>query len=266
MNNKNKKIGVLDSGVGGLTLVKEMEKILPNEDIIYLGDNKNCPYGNKSTDYIVSLVHKMIDFFEHNDVKLIAVACNTISVLDTFFKDKYNIPIIGTIRSTVNYILKEDIKKVGILGTDVTIKTNYYKKLLQDKNKKITIVNEANINLATFLDAGQFDSDNIKDNIQTHMSNLLKENSLKNVVLACTHYPIIYDLFKSLYKDINFINPVLYQAFEIKDYLTKNELINDSEKNGSIKIYTTGDGGNYSKVISRLSIKKEFELNKFLII
>ena len=102
-----KKIGVLDSGIGGLTTVKSLQDLLPGEDIIYFGDNKNVPYGNKSKDEILALTLKMIDFFKENDVKIVAIACNTISTLIDSYKDRYDFPIVDIISPTADYVVEK---------------------------------------------------------------------------------------------------------------------------------------------------------------
>ena len=139
----DRKIGIIDSGVGGLTVVKEFRRLLAEENIIYLGDNKNVPYGNKTEEEIYILTKKMIDFLIEKDVKLIAVACNTISsILDKYFLDS-KVPIVSIIKPVTDYVDRKKLKSVGVMATKFTIESEIYEELLNQKNKDIIVVSNS---------------------------------------------------------------------------------------------------------------------------
>lgn len=252
--NDNRNIGIIDSGVGGLTVAKEFENLLPQENILYLGDNKNVPYGNKTEEDIYLLTNKMINFLLERDVKLIAVACNTISsILDKYFLD-IEVPIISIISPTTDYVIKEKLNKVGIMATSFTINSGTYQKYLKEKDKKLLIVSEASSNLAQIIDRGDYTENEIMDEIKEHMDNILEKEDISDIILGCTHYPIVLDKFKELAPNINFINPAYEQTKYIENIMEEMNIKN-KEKESLFDIYTTGDKEIYLKLIDRLSIK-----------
>ena len=256
----NRPIGVLDSGVGGLTVAKELRKELPNENIIYFGDNANVPYGNKSEKEIYNLTKKMIDFLASKNVKMIAIACNTISsILDKYFID-YKIPIISIIKPAVDYAVDNDLNKVGVLATNFTIESGAYEKLLKKKNKSIEVVPESCPTLATLVDSGDYTKEEMEKTIDIHMSNILENNNLKDIILGCTHYPIVLDKFKKRGPEINFINPAYEQTIYIKNLLDRKDLTGDSWES-RLEIYTTGDAGTYINMIELLDVATPYNIN-----
>lgn len=246
-----RKIGVIDSGIGGLTVVKELQKLLPNEELIYFGDNKNVPYGNKSEEEIRYLTGNILEFMEKREVKVVALACNTIS---TVFNEvnQFSFPIIDIVTPTTHDLKNMDVDNLGIIGTEATIKSNMYQDLL--KNGKYKITTEPSKDLASIIDRGMFDSQEIRETIKSHMDNINKIGDIYNLVLACTHYPIVDDIFKEFYPQINYINPGFKQAEAIKEYLSKNNLLNP-QGNGHIEIITSGDIEIYEKVVEKLGIR-----------
>lgn len=262
----NRRIGVLDSGIGGLTVVKELQKQLPGEDIVYFGDNKNCPYGNRSEEDILALTMNMLEFMRQNDVKAVAIACNTISTLIDSYKDKFDFSIIDIIKPTVDHIVNMNTYSVAIIGTEFTIKTGAYEKLLLEKNPNISVINEGSKLLAGLVDAGKFDSSETRKVIKTHIDNLMGKGDAHNLVLACTHFPIVEDVFLDISPQLNIINPAFQQSKAIREYLHKNNLLNNKEE-GELTIYTSGDTKVYLNVIERLNLKniksiKTYDLNK----
>lgn len=247
----HRKIGVIDSGIGGLTVVKALQKLLPNEELIYFGDNKNCPYGNRREDEIKYLTKDILKYLENKDVKVVAIACNTIStILDD--EDEWNFPIIDIVTPTVRHIKKMGVDNLGIIGTEATIKSNVYQRLL--KNDEYEIIAESSKNLASLIDRGLFDSQDIRDTIRGHMENIFKRQDIYNLVLACTHYPIAEDIFYEIYPQINYINPGFQQAKAIKTYLIENKLLNPNGK-GSLEINTSGDIAIYERLVKKLNLK-----------
>jgi glutamate racemase len=256
----SKSIGVLDSGIGGLTVVSALQKQLPGEDIVYFGDNKNCPYGNRSAEEILSLTMDMLDFMKSKDVKIVAIACNTISTLIDSYKDKYDFPIIDIISPTVDHIIKMDTYNVGIIGTEFTIKTGTYQKMLLEKNPDIRIIGEGSKSLAGLVDAGKFDDPETREVIQTHINNMMEKGDIYNLVLACTHYPIVEDVFLDIAPELKLINPAFQQAKAIREHLYQNNLLSNKEV-GTLEIYSSGDTNVYTKVIEKLNLKNIKSIN-----
>lgn len=250
----NRPIGVIDSGVGGLTVAKKLMEILPKENIVYFGDNKNVPYGNKSEAEIYKLTKKMMDFLIEKDVKLVAVACNTISsIVDKYFKD-YDLPIINIISPAVDYLIEEGIKEIGVLATTFTIESGLYQKLLREKDENIIVITEGSPKLAAAIDSGEYTRDEIRDLVDLHIDNILKKRKVENIVLGCTHFAIVLDEFKKRNPEVNFINPAIQEVEHI-DKLVEENSIRGNEKKSSFNIYTTGSRKTYEKMVDTLGIK-----------
>jgi glutamate racemase len=187
------KIGIFDSGVGGLTVLKEMITLHPNVHYIYYGDTKNLPYGEKSKEELKILSDKIIKFLIFKNVDLIIIACGTISsnIYDEI-KQKYSVKIMDVINPTVDYIKNNNLTDVGILGTNMTINSKVFEKKL--KNVK-------SVACPKFVPAIE-SGNSVKEACLEYISKL---GNVKNIVLGCTHYPIILNELRK-YTDANFIN------------------------------------------------------------
>lgn len=253
----NKKIGVLDSGVGALTVARELQKKLPHEDIIYFGDNGNVPYGNKEEEEIHRLTKRMVDFLIEEDVKLIAIACNTISTLvDKYFSD-YPVPIISIIDPVAKCVADKGLDEVGVLATNFTINSGEYDKKINATSKKpVKIVSEGSATLAALVDSGDYSREEAKEIIKGHLDNMRsKSDILKYVILGCTHYPILEDIFEEVAPDLEFINPAEEQVKYIGELLEK-ENCKKEEGCGEFDLYTTGKRETYDKMIEMLEMHK----------
>ena len=259
MITKNSPIGVLDSGVGGLTTVKELQLLLPKENIIYFGDNKNVPYGNKSQEEIIKLTRRMIEFLITQNVKVIAIACNTISTIIDFISADYDVKIIKVIDPVVDNI-KNTLKKekVGLIATNFTVNSGYYDKMLGDTK----VYGKGSAELAAIVDSGNIDRSEVKEIVKTHIDNILERESVDTVILGCTHYPIVKDIFEECYPGINFINPAFQHAYAIKDYLEEKGWIKE-EENKTFKVYTTGDMDKYNIIMDMLQLELPEEITQY---
>jgi len=187
------KIGIFDSGIGGLTVLKEMIKFHPNAHYIYYGDTKNLPYGEKSKEELLLLTNNIINFFIKKEVDLIIIACGTISSnVYEEIKDKYKVKIIDVINPTISYIKENNLKNVGVLGTYMTVKSKIFEKNIEDVKA---------IACPKFVPAIESNS-NVDEAVIEYLEQL---KECENIVLGCTHYPLIKDVLKK-YKNVNYIN------------------------------------------------------------
>lgn len=257
----NRKIGIIDSGVGGLTVAKEFQLLLPGESIIYLGDNANVPYGNRTKLEIYELTKKMVDFLIEKDIKLIAVACNTISsILDDYFLD-LDIPIISIIRPVTEHVDERDIKSIGVIATEFTINSGIYEKYLLEENKDINIFTEGSHSLAGIIDRGDYTDREVDKVVAAHMDNILKKGKLEDIILGCTHYPIVLDEFQAKAPEINFINPAYEQTMYIKELLEKENKSSD-KKPSTFQLFTTGKKETYFKMMDILGMKRPDQIKE----
>lgn len=195
------KIGVFDSGLGGINVLKELMKMYPNEQYIYIGDNKNLPYGNKTKEELLNLTTKIIDYLVTQDVKIIFIACGTVS--STIYEEltnKYNIPIVNIINTTITKINSLDLDDIAVLATSNTVKSHIFKNNLNCKNVK-----EINCDKFVPLIEESIDSKFKKIYIEQYLKEI-KKDKIKNVIFGCTHYPLLEKDIKNYLGDINFFN------------------------------------------------------------
>lgn len=230
----NNKIGVFDSGKGGLTTLKEIKKILPNEDYIYYADSKNNPYGNKTDEALYNIVKEVVDKLISKEVKLIVIACNTATTkcIEKLRQDYPNMLFVGT-EPAIKVACDNNYKNTLVLATPGTIGSERTHELVQ-KNKK----DEQNIILLPCEGLAEAieNSDEVK--INKLLDKYLKEYENKNidsVVLGCTHYPIISDKLKVYFKNSDLIDGNIGVANRVKYILETNNLLTDKKENGTIE-------------------------------
>ena len=245
-------IGMFDSGVGGLTVLKEVKRLLPNEEIIYLGDTKRFPYGSKSRDAIIEASRNCIKYLIEKNVKLIVIACGTATSqsLDAL-KKEFDIPIIGIIEPTVDYLQKnvKDKETIGVIATQGTIRSKAWEEKILEKLEKVEVKSEETPLLATMAEQGWINNKVAKYTIKEYMKCFKKINRL---VLGCTHYPLFELLIrKELSKKVDIINTGEKVASYLKEYLQDKNIENNKEPK-SFTIYLTDKETNFSNVASQL--------------
>lgn len=235
----NKPIGIFDSGVGGLTVYKQIRKELPNENVIYLGDTKNFPYGNKSKEDIIKLAIENTKILINKGVKLIIIACGTVTsqAIDILQK-KFDIPIIGIIEPTIQYVKKQNIKEIGVIATEGTIRSGAWERNLKECLEDIKVINRACPMLATIAEQGRAESIEGRKAIKEYMEPF-KKNNINIIILGCTHYPIYERIIREeLNYNVDLIDTGVTVSKYVKNFLNENNLIN-LENNGEETIYLT---------------------------
>lgn len=248
----SRPIGIFDSGVGGITVLKEIKKKLPKENIIYLGDTKNFPYGNKTKEEIIQFAIENVNILIKYDVKLIVVACGTATsqAIDTL-KEKFSIPIIGIIEPTTRYIKQKDYKKVGVIATEGTIKNGAWEKKLKAEVPEIEVINKACPMLATIAEEGKAKSEEGRTVIKEYMK-IFKEKKIDKIILGCTHFPVYEDVIKEeLGYEVELINTGDTVSKELKEFLEKNYMINENTK-GITQIYLTKKEKQFEKIAENI--------------
>ena len=251
------QIGMFDSGVGGLTVFSEVIKCLPNEDIIYLGDTKNFPYGSKSKEAIIELSKKCVDFLISKNVKLIIIACGTATSQSLEeLRRIYNIPIIGIIEPTIDYLKEKKVKNVGIIATQGTIKSNAWENYIKKSIKDVNVYNKACSLLAPMAEEGWVNNDVAYYTIKEYMKDF---KNIDTLILGCTHYPLFKDLIKEeLGENVDIVNTGEKLAKYLKKYLTKNNIENVN-KEPKYKLYLTDTECNFINVANKLLQNNKIE-------
>lgn len=233
-------IGIFDSGVGGITVLKEIKNKMPNENIIYIGDTQNFPYGNKSKEEIIKFSIENVNKLLKKDVKIIVIACGTATsqAIDVL-KEKFDIPIIGIIEPTVKYIKNKNYNKVGVIATDGTIKNGAWERKLKEQIPNIHVVNKACPMLATIAEEGKAKSEEGRIVIQEYMKPF-KEQKINRIILGCTHFPIYEQIIRDEFNfEIELINTGKTVSDELEKQLKKLNLENNDKNIGTIDIYLT---------------------------
>lgn len=231
MNNKQ-AIGVFDSGIGGLTVANAIKKVLPNESIIYFGDTKHLPYGEKSPKVIAEYSKKICNFLIKKNCKMIVIACNTASSVayDVVKKTYPNTTIVNVIDPVIRYLNnQENSNNVGIIGTKGTINSGVYSRKIKKNKPDIKVKTLATPLLAPMIEEG-FINDSIS---KTVVNNYLENPALvgiEKIILACTHYPLIEDIIKNYYNNkVEVIDSATQVANFISQSLKINQLLSNSQ-------------------------------------
>lgn len=227
---KTAPVGVFDSGVGGLTVVREMARQLPNENIVYFGDTARVPYGSKSQNTIIRFSEQIIRFLKTRQVKAIVIACNTASALALdAVRDEFDVPIMGVVipgaraavEATANGI-------VGVVGTDATVQSGMYTKVIQEMNPKITVIEKACPLFVPLVEEG-FKEHAVTGEIIEYYLESIKKTDIDAIILGCTHYPLLRSRIREYLGDkIQIVNPAYETAMDLKKLLTERNMENDN--------------------------------------
>lgn len=259
MNNleTSKAIGVFDSGIGGLTVLRELICECPNEDFIYIGDDANSPYGEKSADQIQQLSLDVIRKQEFSDIKALVIACNTITAAayDVIVQNS-NVPVIGVVESGVNAALESTKNnKIGILATTATVKAGVYDKALKAGNTDVAITSVAAPKLhqlaENHLDKILVDpSEDVYKLVEEHIQAFI-DAGCDTIILACTHFPPYSKIISSIVGDqVNLVDPSQNTAKSLARLLAEKGISNEGE--GSYKIISTAGSDDKYKEFSKL--------------
>lgn len=249
---KTAPIGVFDSGVGGLTVAREIMRNLPKEDIVYFGDTARVPYGSKSKDNIIRYSRQIIRFLQTQNVKAIVIACNTASALALeTVKDEIDIPIIGVVEPGARAALAvTQTKKVGVIGTEATVRSAMYEKLIQGAEPDVEVVAKACPLFVPLVEEG-FKKHHVTDEIIDYYLSSFMETDIDALILGCTHYPLLRTKIREYVGDkITLINPAYETAMDLKHILKEYDMENPDVE---------GDHGSYSFYVSDAADKfKQF--------
>lgn len=246
----NNSIGVFDSGVGGITVLKEIMKQLPNESFIYLGDTKRFPYGSKSKESIIELTKNGIDFLISKGVKLVVIACGTATsqALEEI-KGLYDIPIIGVIQPTVKYIKNGSKRKIGVIATAGTIRSKGWEKSIIEEIKEVKVQSIACPLLAPMVEEGWTDNKIAELSIKEYLKTF---NKIDALILGCTHYPLLHKTIqKQIGKKVEIINIGEHVAEETKQILLANDMLSQDQSQ-NLDIYLTETECKFNELASRL--------------
>lgn len=246
MPNKHSKIGIFDSGLGGISVLKELKKLLPNEDIIYIGDSAFAPYGTKKKEEIIERCNTICDTFMKQDVKAIVIACNTAtSAAATILRNKYNIPIIGMEPALKVAAHNKENQNIIVMATDLTLKEKKFRDLMSNYNKNNTIIKMPCPELVEIIEQNKFQDKNlIKHQLLSYYKDI-DIHAIDSIILGCTHFVFYRSYFESLFPNINIIDGNLGTVMHLKHILKEKDMLNDKTELGNIEICNTSEKESY---------------------
>lgn len=257
----NRPIGIFDSGVGGLTVFSELKKVLPGEDMIYLGDTKQFPYGNKSKDTIIELSKKNIEFLMQKNVKAIVIACGTATsqALESV-RDSYNIPIIGIIHPTILELANDkNTTRIGVIATTGTIRSNSWEIEIKKAMPNVEVINKACPLLAQMAEEGWTENEIAKLTIHEYLKKF-KEEPVEKLILGCTHYPLFRKLIEEeLGEGVEIIDTGKNVGKFLKQFLEKENMENQTKKIPEYQFYLTDMETEFVRVARNL-LQKEVKI------
>lgn len=238
----NHPIGILDSGVGGLTVLQAMVQELPQESFVYIGDSANTPYGEKSEEEIYLLAKKLIAFLLSKKVKAIVIACNsiTVSCLDRLRTDYPELPIIGTVPVVKTAVEVTQNKRIGILSTTRTAQSDYQKHLIEEFADGCTVFNHGTDELVPLIEEGKAESDEMTEVLKKALSPFEGEH-IDTLVLGCTHFPFLEGQMRQILgADVQLLDSGGAIARQVRRVLEHNTKLSTENKE-EVAVYTTGN-------------------------
>jgi glutamate racemase len=255
---KSGSIGVIDSGIGGFTVLKELQLQMPGENYIYFGDSLRMPYGERENNELIVLGNAIIHTLEAQGVKIIVLACNTLSSLITELTA--GVPLFSVIEAGVKAtIIQRQEGSVGLIATTATVKNRGYQKELLRWTDDVHYVAQGTQTLAKVINDNETDLEILKRNIVEAVEPILKTGrerqvEISELLLGCTHFPIVASTIHELYPRLKQINPARGLVKDIRRYLEENDLLRTDLQQSTTRIQTTGDYGVFQRMIAELSI------------
>ncbi|MGN0606388.1 MAG: glutamate racemase [Oscillospiraceae bacterium] len=238
----NDAIGVFDSGLGGLTAVKEFNRILPNENIIYFGDTARIPYGSRSRNTIIKYASQDIAFLQQYNIKMIVAACGTVSSMLGDITDVDGVPYTGVLMPTCRKACElTQNGRIGVIGTPATIKSGSYSKIIKSINPSVEVYPNACPLFVHLVENGYTDRYN-KITILAAEEYLepIRKHNVDTLIMGCTHYPIIKDIIHDIMGDgVKLISAGGEAANYTKNYLEQNDMLSDNKEKGSNRFYVS---------------------------
>lgn len=224
-------VGVFDSGVGGLTVAREIMRQLPNEKIVYFGDTARVPYGNKSQNNIIKYSRQIIRFLRTKGVKAIVVACNTASALALdAIEPELDIPIIGVVKPGAKVAVEKTVnKRIGVIGTDAMINSGIYTNVINELDGNISVLTKACPLFASLVEEGWL-KDPITYEIAKRYLSELQDKDIDTLILGCTHYPLLRNMIGEIIGEkVTLVNPAYETAVDLRKLLEEKGLAAGNE-------------------------------------
>ena len=246
-------LGLFDSGVGGLTVVREVQDLMPGEDVIYLGDTARLPYGSKSPETIRQFAAEDVDFLLGKGVKAIVVACNTATAhaMPDFWKN-CPVPIMGVIEPGVEAVLADkDAERIGIIATRGTIQSHAYQHALATRKRGLMIHGIATPLLVPLIEENWISEDVTKEILRKYLEPLMAKG-IDTLMLACTHYPLLVPVLQEILPpDVRLVDSATTCAERLKEMLVEKDLLSGKSGEGKLEIHLTDLSEQFEELAKR---------------
>lgn len=246
----NRPIGVFDSGAGGLTVLKELKKKLPHENFLYVGDTARVPYGVKSRPTITRFAVQIMDFLNKKKVKLVVIACNTVSSNSLpHLKARYPLPVVGVIEPGAMLALRRTKnRRIGIIGTQSTVRSHAYRDLILKRDPAVTIREKACPLFVPLVEELALKGPVTDLVIREYLSDMRK-NRIDTLVLGCTHYPLLEPSLKRFFKGrVKLISSGYSVALVVRGIMEKKGLLSGRRTRGNMVLYASDLNENFRKL------------------
>ena len=256
----NQPIGIIDSGVGGLTVASVLVKKLPKEPVIYLGDSINCPYGDKTQEEILQLSKTMIDFLLTKNIKLLVVACNTITVsaIDQLRKAYPALPIVGIVPVLKTAAEKTRSGRIGVFATKATADSQYQRDLINRFARDSEVLSVGSSTLVPLIEKRDFDG---VDEVLAKELEEFKSTGIDTLALGCSHFPLISEKIQRILPQVKILDSADAVTRQVERILKNNDILSD-EKKSVYHFFTTGDTETMKYFIDRLFGKIDYKAEK----
>ena len=263
---KEKPIGVFDSGIGGLTVVKHLSTVLPNEHIVYFGDTARVPYGSKSNSTVIEYSIQDTNFLLHKNVKVVVVACNTASsIAISDLQKKFSVPIIGVILPGAQMAVNETKNgKIGVIGTRATIGNQAYSKAIKEIKKDIQVIEKACPLFVPLAEEGWTHHRATHEIAEEYLKEL-REKEIDTLVLGCTHYPILSDVIQEVIgSKVKLIDSGVATAAVVKNEIHKLKFETDHKDHPNLDLFVSDIPTKFQEVAELFlgkKVKKAIKVN-----
>lgn len=259
---KKRYIGVFDSGLGGLTTVREIVSELPDENIVFLGDTLNMPYGSKTKEEIIGFTKHNIEMLRRFDLKALVIACNTSDAnAHMEVSQAYDLPIFGVIGSAVKEALRvTENNRIGVLATDLTVRSGAYEKQIKELNSDAQVFQVACPLLVPLIEKGELldDRDHLEEVLRSYLKDLDGKN-IDTLILGCTHYDLLMEMTSGIMPGVKIVSSSRCVVNDLKDQLQAEK---NCEAPATRKFYVSSKPERFRRMASQ--IIKDIEIEKII--
>lgn len=254
MANQNNPIGIIDSGIGGFSVARRVQKQLPHENIVYFGDGANTPYGNHNAKDILALTRYMLAFMRQRKIKALLVACNTISCLVDEYRREMDCPVLSVVQAGAESVAQLPVERIGVISTCFTASTGCYPALIAQLAPEKQVFSHGAKHLANLVEHGASEAA-IDAELKENLDGLVHRDQVECCLLACTHYPLVEDNIRRLYPQLHLVDPAQRMASELERCLKESRQVSRRTTPGTLELFTTGDPQEYIRAARRAGLE-----------